>query len=224
MRFLIFDADQTLYRTKDYEEAKEKKFSFLQEKTGISAKMLRGKWESLVDSIRASTREAVKRRREYSTIETLISFGLERKEAEFLTKQALEIFWSVVLESLDFEPDINETIAALKKRYRLCVSSDEFRANLEAKLNRVFGDWTHFFEFLVTSDDTGEVKPSGKFVEIPLERFGARPDEAAFVGDSWKRDLAPAKELGLTTILVAPEKEGKPDHWIRSVKDINSVL
>lgn len=221
MKFLIFDADQTLYRIARYDEAKQKKFTFLQENTGTDAKKLQNKWESVMDSIREScTRDAVKRSREFSTKETLVYFGINEKKAEALTKQALEIFWSCVVANLEFDPQTKEMIKNLGKNYRLCVSSDEFRKNLEMKLNKVFGNWAEYFEFLVTADDTGELKPSSKFVEIPLKKLGAKPEEAAFIGDSWERDLAPAKKAGLTTILVAPEKEGHPDYWARSVKDV----
>ncbi len=224
MKAIIFDADFTLYSVNP-RKAYEKKFNYLHSKTGIGATELKEEWKKFVENlVSRGVRDYVKRSREYSTVRVLVSMGVEEKRAEKLASEALTVFWEAVAEDLDFDPEITGVIERMKKKYRLCVASDEFRKSLEMKLGQVFGRWENYFEFLVTAEDTKELKPSERFCKIPLERFDLEPREVAFVGDSWKRELKTAKEMGLKTVLVGEEKEGEPDYWIREIKEIEKVI
>jgi len=225
MKAIIFDADYTLYKISNLKTAEEKKFLYLEKKTGIKAEELKSKWKSMIkELLDKGVRDYKKRSREYSTKETLVFFGIEEKRAEKFAEEALKIFWESVVENLEFDPKIKQTIKNLEKKYRLCVASDEFKKSLEMKLSKVFGDWKEYFEFLVTAEDTKELKPSKKFCEISLKKFGFKPEEVIFVGDSWERELRTAKEIGLKTVLVKEEKEGEPDYWIKNIKELASKL
>ena len=57
------------------------------------------------------------------------------------------------------------------------------------------------FEVVVTSDDTERHKPDPEPILFALERLGARPDEAAYVGDS-PFDVAAARGAGVRAIAV----------------------
>jgi HAD superfamily hydrolase (TIGR01509 family) len=57
------------------------------------------------------------------------------------------------------------------------------------------------FDAIVCSGDTGFVKPHPSTFELVLARLGVRPDAALMVGDSCERDCAPAKAMGMTTVL-----------------------
>jgi HAD superfamily hydrolase (TIGR01509 family) len=58
------------------------------------------------------------------------------------------------------------------------------------------------FEKIFTPAETGSLKPDPKVFLKTLEGFGVSPDEAVMVGDDPERDIAPAKKLGITTILI----------------------
>lgn len=51
-----------------------------------------------------------------------------------------------------------------------------------------------------------------------LQRFAITPDKAWAVGDLWETDLAPAKAIGMKTILVR-KQEGSPDERFLSIED-----
>ncbi|UCG95576.1 MAG: HAD family hydrolase [archaeon] len=224
IKAIIFDADHTLYKIRNLKEAEEKKFIYLKDRTGLNSDELRAYWKSVIKELLDSgERDYKKRSRKYSTIKTLVHFGVDEKTAETLATDAIKIFWDAVAEDLEFDPKIREIVKTLKGKYRLCVASDEFRKSLTMKLDKVFGDWKDYFEFLVTADDTQELKPSKKFSEIPLKKLGLSPEEAVFVGDSWERELSSARELGLKTVLVKEEKEGNPDFWIKDASDIKGL-
>jgi putative hydrolase of the HAD superfamily len=60
----------------------------------------------------------------------------------------------------------------------------------------------HFFDLIITFDDTGEKKPSDKPFRLAMEKLNLYPEEILFVGDSMTRDIRPAKKLGMSTLRV----------------------
>src|SRR5438105_12378642 len=60
----------------------------------------------------------------------------------------------------------------------------------------------HLFETVVGGDETERHKPDPEPLLLALERLGARPEEAAYVGDA-PFDVRAAKAAGLYAIAVA---------------------
>ncbi len=61
------------------------------------------------------------------------------------------------------------------------------------------------FETIVFSSDHRCIKPSPRLIGKALGMMALSPQHAAFVGDSWERDLQPARALGMGTIHVTRE-------------------
>lgn len=83
------------------------------------------------------------------------------------------------------------------------------------------------FEHVITFDDTGKKKPTGIPFKHALEVLKLKPSQVMVVGDSWSRDMAPAKKLGMRTCIAMYGRDrppkGKPDHKLNSVKDILTI-
>ncbi len=225
IKAVFFDADGTLYIV-NKENAYKEFFRFLSEKTGIDVKEIGEKWKELKQEILNSEdrNDPKKRRREYLTKKLLMYFNLDNETIDILVHDSLDLFWHIILSDTFPLPHVEEVVANLSKDYILVVCSDEFRDILEKKLNKIFGDWRKYFKFLVTPDETGTMKPSKRFYEIALDRLDVKPDEAVMVGNSWKKDLEPAKNLGMKTVLLNNEKEGEPDFWLKSLKDLIGIV
>jgi putative hydrolase of the HAD superfamily len=58
----------------------------------------------------------------------------------------------------------------------------------------------HYFDAVVTTDDTGFKKPHAKPFLTALEKLNAKPAEAIMVGDWAERDMVGAKKVGLVTV------------------------
>ena len=58
----------------------------------------------------------------------------------------------------------------------------------------------HYFDAVVTTDDTGFKKPHAKPFLFALEKLRANPAEAIMVGDWAERDMVGAKQVGLVTV------------------------
>ena len=62
------------------------------------------------------------------------------------------------------------------------------------------------FETIIFSADHRCIKPSPRLFEKALGMMALRPRQAAFVGDSWERDMEPARALGMGTIHITRDK------------------
>ncbi len=85
----------------------------------------------------------------------------------------------------------------LKMGVRMGVVSDAPRLSVWMRI--VGLGLHHFFDHVVTFDDTGEKKPSPKPFKKILALMGCEPGEAIMVGDWAERDIKGAKALGMRT-------------------------
>ncbi|MCX6817750.1 MAG: HAD-IA family hydrolase [Candidatus Aenigmarchaeota archaeon] len=88
----------------------------------------------------------------------------------------------------------------------------------------------HFFDVVVTFNDTGEKKPS-KFPFLKaVKEIGERPENILFVGDWPERDIQGAKALGMRTAFAKygsikkPGPQLRADYVLRSVEDILEIV
>lgn len=225
IKVIVFDADGTLYKV-NKERATKELFKFLEENVKIDANELKECWERLKEELLASSeaKNPEKRRREYLLRKLLEYFNIPKKEIEQLVREALDLFWHIIIEDLEPKEGVMEIIENLKENFKLVIASEEFTKPLSNKLNKIFGDWKKYFEFLITPETTGEMKPSEKFYIIVKQRLNVLPNEVLVVGDSWERDLLPAKNLGMKTALVNEERSGNPDIWVKKLKELKVHL
>jgi pyrophosphatase PpaX len=116
-------------------------------------------------------------------------------------------------------PGIREALAGLSERgYRLAVVTSKRSSSAVPDLD--YFRLTPFFEVVISADDTSLHKPHPEPVFEALERLGAPPARATFIGDS-PYDLRSAHAAGVVAGAVewgpfAREtlEAEKPDYWI----------
>ena len=95
-------------------------------------------------------------------------------------------------------PNVNKTLMALAKSgIKLGVVSDAPRR--EAWMRIYYLNLYHFFDVVITFDDSEERKPSEKPFKLCLDALDLDPDETIMVGDWPERDVVGAKNLGMKT-------------------------
>ena len=95
-------------------------------------------------------------------------------------------------------PNVNKTLMALAKSgIKLGVVSDA--PSREAWMRIYYLNLYHFFDVVITFDDSGERKPSEKPFKLCLDALDLDPDETIMVGDWPERDVVGAKNLGMKT-------------------------
>lgn len=120
-----------------------------------------------------------------------------------------------------------QVFTALKSRYALGVISN-FYGNVAALCQEC--GLADLCAVIIDSACEGVSKPSPRIFALALERLGRTPATAAYVGDSFERDVVPAKALGMRTIWLQG-REPRPcpdpslvDATISSLADLPRLL
>jgi putative hydrolase of the HAD superfamily len=121
-------------------------------------------------------------------------------------------------------PNVVSTLNELKKKYKIAILSDAPRIQVWIRLAAM--NIQDKFDIVVTFDDTKTRKPSRKPFLYALKRLGLKPEECLMVGDSLKRDIAPAKKLGFRTAFakyglnITEKANVKPDYVMNNIEDL----
>ncbi|MBL50473.1 MAG: hypothetical protein CMG57_00760 [Candidatus Marinimicrobia bacterium] len=95
-------------------------------------------------------------------------------------------------------PNVNKTLMALAKAgIKLGVVSDA--PSREAWMRIYYLNLYHFFDVVITFDDSQERKPSSKPFQMALDSVGLQPQETIMVGDWPERDVVGAQQIGMKT-------------------------
>jgi putative hydrolase of the HAD superfamily len=97
----------------------------------------------------------------------------------------------------------------LRTRFRIGVVSNFF-----GNLKEVFEDvgLARSVDVIIDSGCVGVAKPDPRIFELAIERLRLPPGLAAFIGDSYERDMMPSAQLGLKTIWLKGPNPRMPEH------------
>ena len=124
-------------------------------------------------------------------------------------------------------PNVGKVLYELKrKNIKLAIVSDAPR--LKAWIRLVSMKINHYFDLVVTFDDTGEYKPSNKPFKIVFEKLNVKTEECLMVGDWPERDIKGAKQLGMLTCFAKygnPEASAQEaDYEINDIKELLEIV
>lgn len=158
-------------------------------------------------------------------IDYLISKGQIRPDvAESWAADILEACYNDVLAKMQLTAEI---LKKLSVNYPLVLVSN-FYGNMETVL-REFGI-RDYFKDVVDSAVVGVRKPDPYIFTIGVERLGLKASQVAVVGDSFERDIVPAKKIGCTTLWLKGrswrEEPGGPeaDHIITNLTILKEIF
>lgn len=111
-----------------------------------------------------------------------------------------DVYWNTMLSEMTLFPYVMPLIKELQKReVKIAVLTDLTAHIQHRKIIRL--GLADKIEFLVTSEEAGEEKPSPKMFGMLLEKTGLLPSEILMIGDSPKKDINGALEMGMCGIL-----------------------
>ena len=101
--------------------------------------------------------------------------------------------------TLALSPHVHLTLTGLVHRgLKMAVVSDAPRLPVWLRICGL--GLQHYFDAVVTFDDSGVKKPDPKPFLTALDRLKLKPDEAVMIGDWAERDMVGAKKVGLKTV------------------------
>lgn len=155
----------------------------------------------------------------------LINFDLnEQEDITEITKNVSNI---IIEEMRRCIKDSKKILAELKAKYRLGLVSN-FYGNLGKVCDSI--GFSEFFDVMIDSEQEKIEKPNPEIFSLALRKLSANPEDAFVVGDSYERDIVPAKILGCKTIWLKKKsfKENNytdsADYTVGDLKDILNYL
>ena len=125
-------------------------------------------------------------------------------------------------------PNVNKTLIDLTKLgMKLAVVSDA--PSREAWMRIYYLNLYHFFDAVITFDDSGERKPSAIPFEMALKKLGLKPQSSLMIGDWPERDVVGAKKIGMRTAFAAygdtfGTKVSGADWDIKDISELTSII
>lgn len=157
-------------------------------------------------------KETLRDRRFYLTLK---KFGIKDMD---LTLNLSREYLEQSPEKTNLFPDVAETLEYLKNRYSLHVITNGFN---EVQLKKLKNSGIeHFFEKIVTSDNSGYSKPNFKIFEYAITSVHAKKTESLMIGDNWEVDVLGAKAYNIDQVYFNPKGE---EHTKKATFEIKSI-
>ena len=123
-----------------------------------------------------------------------------------------------------------ETLSALRNRgLKLGVVTDAHYGNALKRLRKA--GLEEYFDAIITVDMSGKAKPSPEPFLLGMKKLGVNASETILVGDSIRRDIIPAKELGMLTVHAAygdrnfhEGEKDEADHVIHGIHEVIGIV
>ena len=133
-------------------------------------------------------------------------------------------------ESMKEWRPFDDTVPALrflKERYKLAIISNVDRDLFEGSASQLGVE----FDWVVTSEDVGEYKPSRRNFQTALERMGVGKGEVLHVAQSLFHDVETAGAMGLATVWVnragarsTPLRDVRPDLEVGDLGELVGMM
>jgi epoxide hydrolase-like predicted phosphatase len=120
----------------------------------------------------------------------------------------LETIYEAMRASRVIDPRIAALIRDLKPHYRLAVLTNNANDMVDSPRDAEMAWWTddgehailpRDFEFVMSSDELGVVKPDPRIYQQLVRRLAIAPEQVVYIDDT-VTNLAPAQALGMATI------------------------
>ncbi len=150
--------------------------------------------------------------------------------SEKLYAKCCQIYERTKLENIHLYPGVEDTFRQIREMgLCLVVVTDAHNDGAISRLEQT--GISGLVDQLVTCDMTGAKKPAPEFFHYALDMVRLKPPQAVFVGDSLRRDIAPAKKIGMLTAYAAygdrndhEERSVVADHVLESINDVLTIL
>lgn len=172
------------------------------------------------DSLHSTLRQQVTFQFEYLVQNGAISSGVAASLASRIAEEA----YADVKQSI---ARVKPMLSTLSKTYQLGLVSN-FAGNLVTVAREL--EIESLFQVIIDSAVVGVSKPDLQIFALAIKQLKIQGGEAVMVGDSYDRDIEPAKALDIRTVFLhsrswkEPESTAKADYTIKSILELPQAL
>ncbi|GIP39418.1 dUMP phosphatase [Paenibacillus sp. J31TS4] len=161
-------------------------------------------------------------------IETLRSFAIAMDEAE--ADRFNELHNAISRSFMRANPALLGQLTAWRRSYALGIVTNGTASWQQDKIRALGIEPLFPASCVVVSEDAGCEKPDPEIYRRALACFGVSPEEALFVGDSWKNDVQGPMKAGMQAVWynrlgeALPEGEHEPYAVISRLDELDAIL
>ena len=136
-----------------------------------------------------------------------------------------DLYWSTLLERMEPYEGAADVLRVLKERgVRIGIGTDMTAFMQFRKLEKL--GVLSYVDFMVSSEEAGEEKPSRTFFQKCAEKSRCLPEECLFIGDSPEKDYRGACAFGMHALLFAEEElpSGDNGECLMIIRDLRDIL
>lgn len=150
---------------------------------------------------------------------------------EDLFEECCDIYENVKVENVELYDGVDETIRQVKDMgCSFVIITDADTENAYRRLKRV--GLENVVDDIIAYDMSGKKKPDLGAFEYALNRVDAEVLESMYIGDSLRRDIAPAKKIGMVTAYAAYGDRNEhdrdfffePDYKLENIGEIIDII
>jgi len=218
---ILLDIDNTLYDySKAHEFSRDKVLDLCINEFNIEKKIIIGAYNKARKRVNIELSETA------SSHNRLLYF---QKMMEILQLNSLEnsmrlynVYWDNFLDKMTPYDDIYKLLE--KYKYRICLVTDLTAHIQYRKIQKLNLD--KYCNCIVTSEEAGKEKPHPYMFMMALTKLNLNPEDVCMIGDSFKKDIFGATNLGIKSIWLNHEnkKENYDSELVQEVKIFKEIL
>jgi HAD superfamily hydrolase (TIGR01549 family) len=210
---IFFDTSDTLYRNAELEKAYPARLvDMIAEGKGLSTEEAKQLLNDTTEKLKTTEKHVTK-------IRAAEKLGFTRDDVWN------KAFGRIIpADYLATDEALSAVMATLAQRYSLGIISNLKQSHVIGVI-KALGLSPDSFRYFVTLDIVQEIKPAAEPFLKAIELAGCNADECLYIGDSPSKDMRPAKEVGMKTILVSesPSPEDM-EHAYTSIEDVKEIV
>ena len=118
-------------------------------------------------------------------------------------------------------PGVKKTLPLLKEKYKLGVLTNGNARYQKKKITHTKIE--QYFDAIVATGDYGIHKPDPKIYEIAAEQMGLKPEEVAFIGDTFATDIYGAINAGMLPLWFEYEHKCIAEYPVKIVRSYDEI-
>jgi HAD superfamily hydrolase (TIGR01549 family) len=205
IKAIFFDTSDTLYKNEELEKAYPQK---LTEMVAREKKLSLDEAKKLLNETTAKLEATEKHVTKIRTAAEL-GFGPDEVYSKAFDKVA-------PADYLKEDASLRDCMSLLGQSYKLGIISNLKKLHV-VKVLEALGLKADLFAYYVTLDVVQKIKPDAEPFLKAIELSGCPADECIYIGDSPTKDMRPAKEAGMRTVLVTTNHTDADTQYADSV-------
>lgn len=217
---VIFDIDGTLY---DYQsndvQAMKRLCAFAEKILGVDEKTFRETYSQARRIIRGRLHDTAAQHSRVLLIQTALEL-LDKNPFAYVLDM-YNVYWNYFLKNMRPYDGAADFLRKLKNSGVKISTCTDMTAHIQYRKLVALG-LDRYFDFMVTSEETGFEKPAPIMFRMALKKMGISANETAYFGDSLDRDIQGAANVGITPFWFVADREitgGDEFTKIRSYRD-----